>query len=75
MLESDRKIIIRKRLIKNPAEEIDDPAELNLLFAQAVDDFLKDVFSVKKSQSIQLAAIRAQIVLGDMDGIPLANKP
>lgn len=64
----DLRIVIRKRVFKNPMEDIIDPVEYNLLYNQSIEDAtIKDLYSVTQYECIELAALRAQGFFGDDD--------
>jgi myosin-7 len=62
------KIVVRKRVFKNPTEEITDPVEYSMLYSQAVEDVTtKDFYNISQFEAIELAAIKAQVLFGDDD--------
>ncbi|KAI9204657.1 P-loop containing nucleoside triphosphate hydrolase protein [Polychytrium aggregatum] len=63
----DSNIVLKKRIFKNINEPILDPVEYNLLYCQAVDNYTKDVYPVNEKTAMQLAACRAQALMGDCD--------
>ena len=60
-------IILKKRVFRNPHEPIVDPVEYNLLYAQTVDCVARDFFPITERVAMQIAALRAHILLGDCD--------
>ena len=60
-------LTLKKRVFKNPFEPIVDPVEHNLLYAQAVDSVNRDVFPLLVREACYLAALRAQVLLGDFN--------
>ncbi|KAJ3218977.1 cytochrome c oxidase subunit 1 [Dinochytrium kinnereticum] len=60
-------LVMKKRVFKNPKETILDPVEHNLLYCQAVDNVNRDSYMIGIRDAIKLAALRAQVLLGDCD--------
>ncbi|KAJ3102617.1 cytochrome c oxidase subunit 1 [Phlyctochytrium planicorne] len=60
-------LVMKRRVFKNPKETILDPVEHNLLYCQAVDHVNRDMFMIGIRDAIKLAALRAQVLLGDCD--------
>ncbi|KAJ3157501.1 cytochrome c oxidase subunit 1, partial [Irineochytrium annulatum] len=60
-------LVMKKRVFKNPRETVLDPTEHNLLYAQAVDNVNRDVYNLSPRDAVKLAALRAQVLLGDCD--------
>lgn len=63
----DVTLIMKKRVFRDVHGEITDPTEYALLYAQAVDGVAKDIYPMNEKVAMQLAALRAQVLLGDCD--------
>ncbi|KAI8853564.1 P-loop containing nucleoside triphosphate hydrolase protein [Chytridium lagenaria] len=60
-------LVMKKRVFRNPKETILDPVEHSLLYCQAVDNVNHDSYVIGIRDAIKLAALRAQVLLGDCD--------
>ncbi|KAJ3289906.1 cytochrome c oxidase subunit 1, partial [Borealophlyctis nickersoniae] len=63
----DANLVLKKRIFRNPHDPITDPVEYNLLYAQTVDSVAKDMFPISERVAMQMAALRAHVLLGDCD--------
>ncbi|KAJ3341766.1 cytochrome c oxidase subunit 1 [Gonapodya sp. JEL0774] len=62
---SEPRIVMKRRVFRNPQEILSDPTEYHLLAAQAADNVAKDVYPLQERIAIQLAALRLQTINGD----------
>ncbi|RKO92668.1 P-loop containing nucleoside triphosphate hydrolase protein [Blyttiomyces helicus] len=63
----DANLVLKKRVFRNVQDPITDPVEYNLLYAQAVDSVARDSFPLSERVVMQMAALRAQVLLGDCE--------
>ncbi|KJE90233.1 myosin-X [Capsaspora owczarzaki ATCC 30864] len=61
------RLTFKQRLFTGPFSTPADPVEFNLVFHQAIDDVVGDRFPVTTPEAVRLAALRAQVELGDCD--------
>jgi myosin-7 len=59
--------MLKKRVFKNKGDHLVDPVEHELLYCQAVDEVNRDVYPIHLKEAAKLAALRAQVLLGDCD--------
>ncbi|KAI9003067.1 FERM central domain-containing protein [Gaertneriomyces semiglobifer] len=64
-VSADSRLIMKKRVFRDIQQDITDPVEYGLLFAQAVDGVTKDVYPITERTAMQLAALKAQVLFGD----------
>ncbi|KAI9102028.1 P-loop containing nucleoside triphosphate hydrolase protein [Phlyctochytrium arcticum] len=63
----DATFTMKKRVFRNTQEPITDPVEYALLYAQAVDGVAKDLYPLTERVAMQMAALKAQVILGNCD--------
>ncbi|TPX61422.1 hypothetical protein SpCBS45565_g07261 [Spizellomyces sp. 'palustris'] len=63
----DASLVLKKRVFRNIHEQVTDPVEYALLYAQAVDGVARDLYPITERVAMQMAALRAQVLLGDCD--------
>ncbi|KAJ3022098.1 cytochrome c oxidase subunit 1 [Thoreauomyces humboldtii] len=63
----DASLVLKKRVFRDNKDEPLEPVEYGLLYAQAVDSISKDVYPISERVAMELAALRAQVLLGDCD--------
>ncbi|KAJ3408544.1 cytochrome c oxidase subunit 1 [Chytridiales sp. JEL 0842] len=66
-VQSMTQLVLKKRVFKGKSDYIVDPVEHELLYAQAVDEVNRDVYTMHVKEAAKLAALRAQVLLGDFD--------
>jgi hypothetical protein len=64
-LNFESQFILKKRIFKNPLAPVTDPVEHNLLYCQVVDNVNRDVYVINERDAIQLATLRACVLLGE----------
>ncbi|KAJ3151270.1 cytochrome c oxidase subunit 1 [Geranomyces variabilis] len=65
----DANLVFKKRVFRDshdPTEPI-EPVEYGLLYAQAVDGVSRDLYPISEGVAMKMAALRAQVLLGDCD--------
>ncbi|TPX58441.1 hypothetical protein PhCBS80983_g03113 [Powellomyces hirtus] len=65
----DANLVLKKRVFRDPQDSSEpvEPVEYGLLYAQAVDGVAKDLYPITERVAMQMAALRAQVLLGDCD--------
>ncbi|KAJ3090132.1 cytochrome c oxidase subunit 1 [Quaeritorhiza haematococci] len=61
------KIIFKRRIFRNPLDDALDHNELNMLYAQAADEIMRDWHPMTDEQAMELGGIRAYVHFGDED--------